>query len=211
MSTIVTRAVKGSVLSWTEADANFNNLNTDKIQVSTITATAGKTPAVDADVFPIVDSVDDALNKITWADIKATLKTYFDTLYAKVGAITSSGITMSTARLIGRTTGAVGAPEEITVGSGLSLLAGSLTSPVMTSTVSGLVPTPPNNTTTFLRGDGTFAAPSTAGITLGTPVASTSSTSIDFTGIPATAKRITINFNGVSTNGSSVVMLQLGD
>ena len=31
--------------------------------------------------------------------------------------------------------------------------------PVMTSTVSGLVPTPPNNTTTFLRGDGTFAAP----------------------------------------------------
>jgi hypothetical protein len=30
----------------------------------------------------------------------------------------------------------------------------------MTSTVGGGVPTPPNNTTTFLRGDGTFAAPS---------------------------------------------------
>lgn len=32
--------------------------------------------------------------------------------------------------------------------------------PVMTSTVGGAVPTPPNNTTTFLRGDGTFAIPS---------------------------------------------------
>jgi hypothetical protein len=32
----------------------------------------------------------------------------------------------------------------------------------MTSTVGGGVPTPPNNTTTFLRGDGTFATPSTS-------------------------------------------------
>lgn len=32
--------------------------------------------------------------------------------------------------------------------------------PVMTSTIGGAVPTPPNNTTTFLRGDGTFAIPS---------------------------------------------------
>lgn len=31
--------------------------------------------------------------------------------------------------------------------------------PAMTATVGGAVPTPPNNTTTFLRGDGTFAAP----------------------------------------------------
>ena len=30
--------------------------------------------------------------------------------------------------------------------------------PAMTATVGGAVPTPPNNTTTFLRGDGTFAA-----------------------------------------------------
>jgi hypothetical protein len=33
----------------------------------------------------------------------------------------------------------------------------------MTATVGGLVPTPPNNTTTFLRGDGTFAAPAGGG------------------------------------------------
>jgi hypothetical protein len=35
----------------------------------------------------------------------------------------------------------------------------------MTATVGGLVPTPPNNTTTFLRGDGTFAAPTGGGVT----------------------------------------------
>ena len=44
----------------------------------------------------------------------------------------------------------------------------------------------------------------------GTAVASTSGTSIDFTGLPAGLKRITVMFNGVSTNGTSNVQLQLG-
>ncbi len=44
-----------------------------------------------------------------------------------------------------------------------------------------------------------------------TAQASTSGTSIDFTGIPSWAKRITVMFSGVSTNGSSVISLQLGD
>lgn len=35
--------------------------------------------------------------------------------------------------------------------------------PTMTATVGGAVPTPPNNTTTFLRGDGTFASPTGSG------------------------------------------------
>jgi len=48
-------------------------------------------------------------------------------------------------------------------------------------------------------------------ITSGTAVASTSGTSIDFTGIPSWAKRITIMFNGVSTNGTSIVQVQLGN
>jgi hypothetical protein len=47
-------------------------------------------------------------------------------------------------------------------------------------------------------------------ITSGTSVASTSGTSIDFTGIPSWVKRITVMFQGVSTNGSSLYLLQLG-
>ena len=45
----------------------------------------------------------------------------------------------------------------------------------------------------------------------GTAVASTSGTSIDFTGIPSTAKRITVMFNGVSTSGTSLAQIQIGD
>jgi hypothetical protein len=49
------------------------------------------------------------------------------------------------------------------------------------------------------------------GITSGTAVASTSGTSIDFTSIPSWVKRITVNFQNVGTNGTSTIMVQLGD
>ena len=45
----------------------------------------------------------------------------------------------------------------------------------------------------------------------GTAVASTSGTSIDFTGIPSWVKRITVCFNGVSTSGSSLALVQIGN
>jgi len=44
----------------------------------------------------------------------------------------------------------------------------------------------------------------------GTAVASTSGTSIDFTGIPSWVDRITVMFQGVSTSGTSVIIVQLG-
>jgi hypothetical protein len=40
---------------------------------------------------------------------------------------------------------------------------------------------------------------------------SATSTSVDFTGIPSWVKRITVMFNGVSTNGTSDIQIQLGD
>lgn len=45
---------------------------------------------------------------------------------------------------------------------------------------------------------------------LSTAVASTSGTSIDFTGIPSWVVRITVMFSGVSTNGTSLIIAQLG-
>jgi len=50
-----------------------------------------------------------------------------------------------------------------------------------------------------------------AGITLGTAVASTSGATIDFTGIPAGTKRVTISISSLSTSGSSPMITQLGD
>ena len=42
MSTITTRAGKGSVLTYTEVDTNFTNLNTDKIQATNSPGTNGQ-------------------------------------------------------------------------------------------------------------------------------------------------------------------------
>jgi hypothetical protein len=48
------------------------------------------------------------------------------------------------------------------------------------------------------------------GIQSATAQASTSGTSIDFTAIPSWVKRITVMFNGVSTNGTSIKLVQIG-
>ena len=56
--------------------------------------------------------------KATAAQIRAGL--------AASGAVGSSGLTMATSRLLGRTTASSGAVEEISVGSGLSLTGGQL-------------------------------------------------------------------------------------
>jgi hypothetical protein len=50
-----------------------------------------------------------------------------------------------------------------------------------------------------------------AGFTLGTPVATTSGTSIDFTGIPSGIKLIIFSIQNCSTNGSDHIRIQLGD
>ncbi len=57
----------------------------------------------------------------------------------------------------------------------------------------------------------TSAAALAAGFTLGTPVATTSGTSIDFTGIPSGTKQIIVTFKGVSTNGIDPKFIQIGD
>ena len=94
MSTIITRAGKGSPLTNNEMDSNLTNLNTDKIETAMIVAATSKATPVDADLLPLVDSADsNSLKKLTWANLKATLKTYFDTLYQAAGSyLTASDI-----------------------------------------------------------------------------------------------------------------------
>jgi hypothetical protein len=58
---------------------------------ATIHAATEKTTPIDADEVGIWDSISNALRRLTWANIKATLKAYFDTLYAAIG-IDYSGV-----------------------------------------------------------------------------------------------------------------------
>jgi hypothetical protein len=69
-----------------------------------------------------------------------------------------------------------------------------------------------NRTLTLPDGTGTFAVNGVStNIVSGTAVASTSGTSIDFTGIPSWVKRITVMFSAVSTSSTSLPQIQLGD
>jgi len=72
--------------------------------------------------------------------------------YVAPGAATGSGLTMATSRLLGRTTASTGAIEEITVGSGLSLSAGSLSA---TGSGSGTVNSGTANRLTYYAATGT--------------------------------------------------------
>ena len=48
----------------------------------TIGAAATKATPIDGDILPILDSaISFSLKNLTWANLKVTLKTYFDTLY----------------------------------------------------------------------------------------------------------------------------------
>jgi hypothetical protein len=94
----------------------------------------------------------------------------------------------------------------------LSTLAqGASTAGILAGTYGGtgasLSPTTAGNT--IFSTDGTNWS-STQKIVQGTAVASTSGTSISFTALPAWVKRITIEFQGVSTSGSSNLLCQLG-
>ena len=51
----------------------------------------------------------------------------------------------------------------------------------------------------------------TVGLLVSGTAVSASGTAVDFTGIPAGVRRITVMFNGVSTNGTSNMIIQLGD
>lgn len=88
-------------------------------------------------------------------------------LYAPVGAITASGLTMSTARLLGRTTAGTGAIEEIQASTGLTLSSGALTVN-STQSISRLSNLTTNGFVTTTAGNGTLVVTSAAAFTSGT-------------------------------------------
>lgn len=122
------------------------------------------------------------------------------------GAIGASGLTMATARILGRTTAATGAVEELTGTSATAML------DAFTSSLKGLVPASGGGTTKFLRADGTFVDP-IAGLGSGwTTIATlptTSGSSVIFTAIPTTYKFLLAVFLGVSQTIDTMLTMAL--
>lgn len=100
-----------------------------------IHAATGKTTPVNADEVPIWNSVGSVLGKVTWANIKATLKSYFDGLYAAIAHTHAHNDTTA-----------------LNTGDYQHLTAAQLA-------ILEDYPAIPGGSTTFLRSDGTFATP----------------------------------------------------
>ena len=142
MSTIVTRAGKGAPLTHTEVDANFTNLNTDKLEVgAAFNAAVAATPAVTANTAKVT-------NATHTGDVTGS-----GALTIANDAVTNAKLAnVATATLKGRATAGTGDPEDLTGTQATALL------DVFTSGAKGLVPASGGGTTNFLRADGTWAA-----------------------------------------------------
>jgi hypothetical protein len=97
-------------------------------------------------------------------------------------------------KALGNVSGSLGVPSEVPILDEDNMVSDSATSLATQQSIKAYT-------------DTKFAAV----ITRGTAVATTSGTTVDFTSIPSTVKRITVILSGVSTNGTSPIILQLGD
>lgn len=143
MSTIVTRAGKGSPLTHAEVDANFTNLDTDKLEVgAAFNAAVAATPAVTANTAKVT-------NATHTGDVTGS-----GALTIANNAVTNAkAADMATARIKGRVTAGTGDPEDMTGTQATALL------DVFTSALKGLAPASGGGTSNFLRADGTWTAP----------------------------------------------------
>lgn len=92
-------------------------------------AASSKSTPVDADEMPLVDSAaSNVLKKLTWANMKATLKAYFDSLYRTVQRVTFSNaayvITATTDAVVSQI-GTMSAPRTVTLPAANSVPAGT--------------------------------------------------------------------------------------
>jgi hypothetical protein len=131
-------------------------------------------------------------NTPTWSTL-GTMAAQNSTTVAITGG-TITGITDLTVADGGTGASSITA-NSVILGNGTSALSGNLVAPSTSGNV--------------LMSNGTTWT-SVNKLTLDTAKASTSGTSIDFTGIPTYAKRITVMLNGVSTSGTSNLIFQVG-
>jgi hypothetical protein len=176
---------------------------------TTITATAGQTSFTASYTVNYVQVYVNGI-LLNSADYTATT----GTTVVLASAAAAGDIVDVLAINIGTFTGGVtitGTPTngQIATWTGSTSIQGTTILPTANGgTGASLSPTTAGNT--IFSTDGTNWS-STQKIVRGTAVATTSGTSVDFTSIPSWVKRITVMFNGVSTNGTSPAIIQIGN
>lgn len=110
-------------LSWATAGSVTNvsalTLGTTGTDLSSTVVNSTTTPVITLNVPTASATNRGALSSADWTTFNNKVST---------GAITGSGLTMATSRLLGRTTASNGAVEEISIGTGLTLSGGTLSS-----------------------------------------------------------------------------------
>lgn len=162
------------------------------VPTSDITGTLAATtmPALTGDVTSTVNTVNTAISNTTVTGKVLT------------GFVSGAGTVAATDTIL----------QAVNKLDGNVALKAPIASPTFTGTPAAPTATAGTNTTQLATTEFVTAAVATGsgGIVLATPQATTSGTSKDFTGIPSTVKRITVMLDGVSTNGTSILLVQLG-
>lgn len=122
--------------------------------------------------------------------------------------VTANTLSISDVTITG---GSISGVTAIAVASGGTGLSNITSNTVLigngTSAIQGVAPGTSGN---VLTSNGTAWTSSPATITSGTVASPTSGTAVDFTGIPSWVKRVTVMFNGLSTNGTSNLLIKIG-